>query len=189
MIAMVEGAKRQKTPNEIALTILLVALTHRVPGRHGHAAAVSRIFSVEAAEAGTPVTLTALIALLVCLIPTTIGGLLSAIGVAGMSRMMQANVIATSGRAVEAAGDVDVLLLDKTGTITLGNRQASRLPAGARRRPSSELADAAQLASLADETPEGRSIVVLAKQKFNLRERDMAGAGRAASCPSPRRRA
>ena len=122
-------------------------------------------------------SITALIALLVCLIPTTIGGLLSAIGVAGMSRMMQANVIATSGRAVEAAGDVDVLLLDKTGTITLGNRQAIGLPARAGRHASSELADAAQLASLADETPEGRSIVVLAKQKFNLRERDIAALG------------
>ena len=117
-------------------------------------------------------TITALIALLVCLIPTTIGGLLSAIGVAGMSRMMQANVIATSGRAVEAAGDVDVLLLDKTGTITLGNRQATAfLPAPG--VTEQDLADAAQLASLADETPEGRSIVVLAKQRFNLRERDL----------------
>ena len=117
-----------------------------------------------------------LVALLVCLIPTTIGGLLSAIGIAGMGRMLQANVIATSGRAVEAAGDVDVLLLDKTGTITLGNRQASRScrAAGVTER---ELADAAQLASLADETPEGRSIVVLAKQKFNLRERDIAALG------------
>jgi K+-transporting ATPase ATPase B chain len=121
---------------------------------------------------GTPVTITALIALLVCLIPTTIGGLLSAIGVAGMSRMMQANVIATSGRAVEAAGDVDVLLLDKTGTITLGNRQAAAfIPAPG--VTEQELADTAQLASLADETPEGRSIVVLAKQRFKLRERDL----------------
>jgi K+-transporting ATPase ATPase B chain len=171
MIAMVEGAKRQKTPNEIALTILLVALTiiflivivTLLP---------FSLFSVAVAKGGAPITITALVALLVCLIPTTISGLLSAIGVAGMSRMMQSNVIATSGRAVEAAGDVDVLLLDKTGTITLGNRQASSfLPApglGAR-----ELADAAQLASLADETPEGRSIVVLAKQQFNLRERDL----------------
>ena len=131
---------------------------------------------MDAAKAGTPVTLTALVALLVCLIPTTIGALLSAIGIAGMSRMLQANVIATSGRAVEAAGDVDVLLLDKTGTITLGNRQA---PRSCRRRAcrSSELADAAQLASLADETPEGRSIVVLAKQRFNLRERDIQALG------------
>jgi K+-transporting ATPase ATPase B chain len=171
MISMVEGAKRQKTPNEIALTILLVALTlvflvvivTLLP---------FSLFSVEASKSGSPVTITALVSLLVCLIPTTIGGLLSAIGVAGMSRMMQANVIATSGRAVEAAGDVDVLLLDKTGTITLGNRQAAAfLPAPGVKEL--ELADAAQLASLADETPEGRSIVVLAKQKFNLRERDL----------------
>lgn len=131
------------------------------------------LFSVAAAQAGSPITITVLIALLVCLIPTTIGGLLSAIGVAGMSRMMQANVIATSGRAVEAAGDVDVLLLDKTGTITLGNRQASAFFAapGVTER---DLADVAQLASLADETPEGRSIVVLAKQKFNIRERELS---------------
>jgi K+-transporting ATPase ATPase B chain len=130
------------------------------------------LFSVDAAKAGTPITITVLIALLVCLIPTTIGGLLSAIGVAGMSRMMQANVIATSGRAVEAAGDVDVLLLDKTGTITLGNRQASAFfPAPG--VSEQQLADVAQLASLADETPEGRSIVVLAKQRFNIREREM----------------
>jgi potassium-transporting ATPase ATP-binding subunit len=177
MIAMVEGAKRQKTPNEIALTILLVALTivflivivTLLP---------FSIFSVNAAKAGTPITMTALIALLVCLIPTTIGGLLSAIGVAGMSRMMQANVIATSGRAVEAAGDVDVLLLDKTGTITLGNRQASVfLPAP--HVTETELADAAQMASLADETPEGRSIVVLAKALFNIRERDIKALGAA----------
>ena len=129
MIAMVEGAKRQKTPNEIALTILLVALTIVFLVVTVTLLPFS-IFSVEANKLGTPVTITALIALLVCLIPTTIGALLSAIGVAGMSRMMQANVIATSGRAVEAAGDVDVLLLDKTGTITLGNRQASRLHSG-----------------------------------------------------------
>ncbi len=134
------------------------------------------LFSVEVSKVGSPVTITALVALLVCLIPTTIGGLLSAIGVAGMSRMMQANVIATSGRAVEAAGDVDVLLLDKTGTITLGNRQAAAfLPAPG--VTEQELADAAQLASLADETPEGRSIVVLAKQRFNLRERDLRALG------------
>jgi K+-transporting ATPase ATPase B chain len=134
------------------------------------------IFSIEIARAGSAVTVTTLVALLVCLIPTTIGALLSAIGVAGMSRMMQANVIATSGRAVEAAGDVDVLLLDKTGTITLGNRQASAFyPAPG--IGEQQLADAAQLASLADETPEGRSIVVLAKQKFNLRERDLASLG------------
>jgi K+-transporting ATPase ATPase B chain len=172
MIAMVEGARRQKTPNEIALTILLVALTivflivtvTLLP---------FSLFSVEAAKAGTPISITVLIALLVCLIPTTIGGLLSAIGVAGMSRMMQANVIATSGRAVEAAGDVDVLLLDKTGTITLGNRQAAAFVA-APGVTEQQLADVAQLASLADETPEGRSIVVLAKQRFNIREREMA---------------
>jgi K+-transporting ATPase ATPase B chain len=175
MISMVEAAKRQKTPNEIALTILLVALTlvflivivTLLP---------FSLFAVEAGKAGSPITITALVALLVCLIPTTIGGLLSAIGVAGMSRMMQANVIATSGRAVEAAGDVDVLLLDKTGTITLGNRQATVfLPAPG--VTEQELADAAQLASLADETPEGRSIVVLAKQRFNLRERDLSTLG------------
>ncbi|MFM0516125.1 MULTISPECIES: potassium-transporting ATPase subunit KdpB [Caballeronia] len=172
MIAMVEGAKRQKTPNEIALTILLVALTLVLLFATATLLPFS-MFSVEAAKQGHVVTITALVALLVCLIPTTIGGLLSAIGVAGMSRMMQANVIATSGRAVEAAGDVDVLLLDKTGTITLGNRQASMFVAapGIAER---DLADAAQLASLADETPEGRSIVVLAKQRFNIRERDMA---------------
>lgn len=165
MIAMVEGAQRRKTPNEIALTILLVALTIVFL----LATATLWPFS---AYGGTAVSITVLIALLVCLIPTTIGGLLSAIGVAGMSRMLGANVIATSGRAVEAAGDVDVLLLDKTGTITLGNRQASDfLPA-----PSVDektLADAAQLSSLADETPEGRSIVILAKQRFNLRQRDV----------------
>ncbi|VWD28472.1 potassium-transporting ATPase subunit B [Burkholderia aenigmatica] len=171
MIAMVEGAKRQKTPNEIALTILLVALTLVLLFATATLLPFS-IFSIEAAKAGHVVTITALVALLVCLIPTTIGGLLSAIGVAGMSRMMQANVIATSGRAVEAAGDVDVLLLDKTGTITLGNRQASAfMPAP--RVSEHDLADAAQLASLADETPEGRSITVLAKQRFNIREREM----------------
>ncbi|MFZ5551445.1 MAG: potassium-transporting ATPase subunit KdpB [Pseudomonadota bacterium] len=171
MIAMVENAKRQKTPNEIALTILLVALTIVFLGVVVTLLPMSE-FSVAAAGTGQPVSLLVLIALLVCLIPTTIAGLLSAIGVAGMSRMMQANVIATSGRAVEAAGDVDVLLLDKTGTITLGNRQASAfVPAAGVKE--AELADAAQLASLADETPEGRSIVVLAKQKFNLRERDL----------------
>lgn len=171
MIAMVEGAKRQKTPNEIALTILLVALTLVLLFATATLLPFS-MFSVESAKAGHVVSITALVALLVCLIPTTIGGLLSAIGVAGMSRMMQANVIATSGRAVEAAGDIDVLLLDKTGTITLGNRQASSFtPApGVNER---HLADAAQLSSLADETPEGRSIVVLAKQRFDIREREM----------------
>jgi len=176
MIAMVEGARRQKTPNEIALTILLVALSIVFLVVTATLLPFS-LYSVAAAKAAglasAPVTITVLVALLVCLIPTTIGGLLSAIGVAGMSRMMQANVIATSGRAVEAAGDVDVLLLDKTGTITLGNRQAAAfIPApGVTER---ELAEAAQLASLADETPEGRSIVVLAKQKFDLRARPMA---------------
>ncbi|MBB3307963.1 MULTISPECIES: potassium-transporting ATPase subunit KdpB [unclassified Enterobacter] len=169
MIAMVEGAKRRKTPNEVALTILLVSLT-----------IVFLLATVTlwpfSAYGGTPVSITVLVALLVCLIPTTIGGLLSAIGVAGMSRMLGANVIATSGRAVEAAGDVDVLMLDKTGTITLGNRQATQfLPAPG--VSEQQLADAAQLASLADETPEGRSIVVLAKQKFNLRERDLSSMG------------
>ena len=175
MIAMVENAKRQKTPNEIALTILLVALTIVFLIVTATLLPFSQ-FSVDVAQSGSPVSITVLVALLVCLIPTTIAGLLSAVGVAGMSRMMQANVIATSGRAVEAAGDVDVLLLDKTGTITLGNRQASVfLPAEG--VGEAELADAAQLASLADETPEGRSIVVLAKQRFALRERDVAALG------------
>jgi K+-transporting ATPase ATPase B chain len=172
MIAMVEGAKRQKTPNEIALTILLVALTLVLLFATATLLPFS-MFAVDTMKAGHVVTITALVALLVCLIPTTIGGLMSAIGVAGMSRMLQANVIATSGRAVEAAGDVDVLLLDKTGTITLGNRQASSFTA-APGLSEQDLADAAQLASLADETPEGRSIVVLAKQRFNLRQREMA---------------
>ncbi len=162
MISMVEGAKRQKTPNEVALTILLVALTIVFLVVTVTLLPFS-IFSVGAAGAGTVVSLTALIALLVCLIPTTIGGLLSAVGVAGMSRMMQANVIATSGRAVEAAGDVDVLLLDKTGTITHGNRQASTfLPAPG--VSESTLAARAVQASMADETPEGRSIVTLAQK-------------------------
>lgn len=162
MIGMVEAAKRQKTPNEIALTILLVALT-LVFLMVTVTLLPYSIFSVGAMNAGTVVPLTALVALLVCLIPTTIGGLLSAVGVAGMSRMMQSNVIATSGRAVEAAGDVDVLLLDKTGTITLGNRQASAfLPAPG--VVQQRLARAALLASLADETPEGRSIVELARR-------------------------
>ena len=163
MIAMVEGAKRQKTPNEIALTILLLALTIVFVAVTATLLPYS-LFAVAQAKQGLPVSITVLVALLVCLIPTTIAGLLSAIGVAGMSRMMEAKVIATSGRAVEAAGDVDVLLLDKTGTITLGNRQASAFhpTAGV---SEFELADAAQLASLADETPEGRSIVVLAKTR------------------------
>jgi potassium-transporting ATPase ATP-binding subunit len=175
MIAMVESASRQKTPNEIALTILLVALTIVFLLATATLLPYS-LYSVAVTKLGTPITITALIALLVCLIPTTIGALLSAIGVAGMSRMLQANVIATSGRAVEAAGDVDVLLLDKTGTITLGNRQAAAfIPAAG--VTEEELADAAQLASLADETPEGRSVVVLAKQRFRLRERDLAALG------------
>jgi len=160
MISMVEGAKRQKTPNEIAHTILLVALTLVFLVVTATLLPFS-IFSVGVAGTGTVVSITALIALLVCLIPTTIGGLLSAVGVAGMSRMMQANVIATSGRAVEAAGDVDVLLLDKTGTITHGNRQASSfLPAPG--ISELQLAHCAKQSSMADETPEGRSIVALA---------------------------
>jgi K+-transporting ATPase ATPase B chain len=165
MISMVEGAKRQKTPNEIALTILLVALTIVFLVVTVTLLPYS-LFSVDAAQSGSAVSITALVALLVCLIPTTIGGLLSAVGVAGMSRMMQANVIATSGRAVEAAGDVDVLLLDKTGTITHGNRQASTfIPAPG--VTVSQLAACAAQASQADETPEGRSIVVLAERLRN----------------------
>ena len=168
MISMVEGAKRHKTPNEIALNILLVALTIVFLVVVVTLLPMS-VFSVANAKLGTVVSITALVALLVCLIPTTIGALLSAIGVAGMSRMMAHNVIATSGRAVEAAGDVDVLLMDKTGTITLGNRQAAgMIPAPG--LPERQLAEAAQLASLADETPEGRSIVILAQQKFKLRD-------------------
>ena len=171
MISMVEGAKRQKTPNEIALDILLAGLTIIFLLATATLLPYS-IYSVKAAGQGSPVSVTTLVALLVCLIPTTIGGLLSAIGIAGMDRMIQANVIAMSGRAVEAAGDVDVLLLDKTGTITLGNRQATAfIPvAGVEQRA---LADAAQLASLSDETPEGRSIVVLAKELFGIREHDI----------------
>lgn len=169
MIGLIEGARRQKTPNEIALNILLAAFTiiflvvcmTLLP---------YSIFSVQNTGQGSPITITVLIALLVCLIPTTIGGLLSAIGIAGMDRMIQRNVIALSGRAVEAAGDVDVLLLDKTGTITLGNRQAVEfLPIG--NVQPNELAEIAQLSSLADETPEGRSIVILAKEKYGLRGR------------------
>ena len=175
MISMVEGAKRQKTPNEIALDILLAGLTlifllatvTLVP---------FSLYSVRAAGHGSPVSMTVVVALLICLIPTTIGGLLSAIGIAGMDRMIQANVIALSGKAVEAAGDVDVLLLDKTGTITLGDRRATEfLPLTGTTAKS--LADAAQLASLADETPEGRSIVVLAKKEFGIRERDIKALG------------
>ena len=175
MIAMVENAKRSRTPNEIALAILLAGLTLIFLKTTATLLPFS-LYSVSTAGHGTPISITVLVALLVCLIPTTIGGLLSAIGIAGMDRMIQANVIATSGRAVEAAGDIDVLLLDKTGTITLGNRLASRfIPA-----PGvgiEELADAAQLASLADETPEGRSIVVLAKQQHGIRGRDLTALG------------
>ena len=175
MIAMVEGAKRQKTPNEIALNILLAALTIVFLLATVTLLPFS-LFAVSEAGKGTPVTVTVLVALLVCLIPTTIGALLSAIGIAGMDRMLQANVLAMSGRAVEAAGDVDILLLDKTGTITLGNRQATAfVPAeGVAIR---QLADAAQLASLSDETPEGRSVVVLAKENFQIRERDLRSLG------------
>jgi K+-transporting ATPase ATPase B chain len=172
MIAMVEGAKRGRTPNEIALSILLAMMTLVFLLATATLAPFSQ-FAVTAAGQGSVITMTVLVALLVCLIPTTIGALLSAIGIAGMDRMVRANVIATSGRAVEAAGDVDVLLLDKTGTITLGDRQASAfIPAPG--VSEQELADVAQLASLADETPEGRSIMVLAKQKFQLRGRDLA---------------
>jgi potassium-transporting ATPase ATP-binding subunit len=175
MIAMVENAKRQRTPNEIALAILLAGLTLIFLKTTATLLPFS-LYSISAAGHGTPISITVLVALLVCLIPTTIGGLLSAIGIAGMDRMIQANVIATSGRAVEAAGDVDVLLLDKTGTITLGNRLASSfIPAPG--VSIAELADAAQLASLADETPEGRSIVVLAKQQHGIRGRELTGLG------------
>jgi len=173
MIALVEGAKRQKTPNEIALTILLSGLSIifllavvTLPSFFGYSLTASGLTQSQ------NLTLPVLIALLVCLIPTTIGGLLSAIGISGMDRLLQRNVIATSGRAIEAAGDVDVLLLDKTGTITLGNRMATGfIPAEG--ISIEELADAAQLSSLSDETPEGRSIVVLAKEKFNIRGRDV----------------
>jgi K+-transporting ATPase ATPase B chain len=171
MIAMVEGARRQKTPNEIALTILLVALTLVFLVVTATLLPFSA-YAVGAGGGGAIVTVTVLVALLVCLIPTTIGGLLSAIGIAGMDRLLHANVMAMSGRAVEAAGDVDVLLLDKTGTITLGNRQATELIVADGVDPR-QLADAAQLASLSDETPEGRSIVVLAKEKYGLRERHL----------------
>jgi K+-transporting ATPase ATPase B chain len=167
MISLVEGAKRQKTPNEIALSILLSGFTIIFLVVCITLLPFSQ-FSVQAAGQGTPITITVLVALLICLIPTTIGGLLSAIGIAGMDRLIQRNVIAMSGRAVEAAGDVDVLLLDKTGTITLGNRQAVEfIPVGG--TDPIDLAEAAQLASLVDETPEGRSIVILAKEKYNLR--------------------
>jgi K+-transporting ATPase ATPase B chain len=167
MISLVEGANRQKTPNEIALTILLAVLTIIfLP--------VVVVLQPFGHYAGATVSVVILVSLLVCLIPTTIGALLSAIGIAGMDRLVQRNVLAMSGRAVEAAGDVQTLLLDKTGTITLGNRMASDFfPASG--HTEEEVADAAQLASLADETPEGRSIVVLAKERFNIRERDLAG--------------
>jgi K+-transporting ATPase ATPase B chain len=175
MIALVENAKRQRTPNEIALSILLAKFTLIFL-----LACVTllpfSIYAVKAAGQGDPISITVLVALLVCLIPTTIGALLSAIGIAGMDRMIQANVIATSGRAIEAAGDVDVLLLDKTGTITLGNRQASAF-APVPGVTSETLANAAQLASLPDETPEGRSIVVFAKDRYGLRERDLKALG------------
>ncbi len=167
MITLVEGANRQKTPNEIALTILLAVLTIIF---------IPVVVSLEAfgIYAGATLSVVVLVALLVCLIPTTIGALLSAIGIAGMDRLVQRNVLAMSGRAVEAAGDVQTLLLDKTGTITLGNRMASDFyPVGG--HSERDLADAAQLASLADETPEGRSIVVLAKDRFNIRERQLEG--------------
>ncbi len=173
MIALVEGAKRQKTPNEIALTILLSGLTIifllvvvAMPAYFGYSLKASGI------SAEHNLSLPVLISLLVCLIPTTIGGLLSAIGISGMDRLLQKNVIATSGKAIEAAGDTDVLLLDKTGTITLGNRMATEfIPSNGISKE--YLADVAQLASLADETPEGRSIVILAKEQFNIRGRDM----------------
>lgn len=172
MIALVEGAKRQKTPNEIALTILLSGLTIIFLLAVVSLRAFAAYGEAESGIVETAATVPVLIALLVCLIPTTIGGLLSAIGISGMDRMIQRNVLATSGRAVEAAGDVDVLLLDKTGTITLGNRMATNFIPAAGIAPD-RLADAAQLSSLADETPEGRSIVVLAKEKFGLRGREL----------------
>ncbi len=175
MIALVEGAERQKTPNEIALNILIAGMTliflFAVATLQPFA-----IYSIASAGAGAVPTVAVLVSLLVCLIPTTIGGLLSAIGIAGMDRVMQHNVLAMSGKAVEASGDVDTLLLDKTGTITLGNRQAVEfIPVQG--VSEAELADAAQLSSLADETPEGRSIAVLAKQKFQLRGREVAEPG------------
>lgn len=171
MISLVEGAKRQKTPNELALTILLAALTIIFLLVCSTLLPFS-IYSVTAAKSGSVISITILLALFVCLAPTTIGALLSAIGISGMDRMIQANVIALSGRAVEAAGDVDVLLLDKTGTITLGNRHATEfIPANG--VSIDDLTDAVQLASLADETPEGRSIVILAKDKYGLAERDI----------------
>lgn len=173
MIAMVEGANRKKTPNEIALQILLVALSIIFVLVTASLYAYS-VFSAGQAGMENPTSVVSLVALLICLAPTTIGALLSAIGIAGMSRLNQANVLAMSGRAIEAAGDTDVLLLDKTGTITLGNRQAAAfLPVDG--VTEEELADVAQLSSLADETPEGRSIVVLAKERFDLRGRELGG--------------
>jgi K+-transporting ATPase ATPase B chain len=175
MIGLIEGAKRRKTPNEIALDILLAALTIVFLLVCATLLPYAQ-YAVASSGRGTPISVTVLVALLVCLIPTTIGGLLSAIGIAGMDRMLRKNVIAMSGRAVEAAGDVDVLLLDKTGTITLGNRQAvAFIPASG--VTEAALADAAQLSSLADETPEGRSIVVLAKSAHGIRERDVGTLG------------
>lgn len=173
MISLVEGAKRQKTPNELALTILLAALTMVFLVVCVTLLPLS-IYSVKATNSGTVVSITVLIALFVCLSPTTIGGLLSSIGIAGMDRMLQANIIVLSAKVVETAGDIDTLILDKTGTITLGNRQATEFVA-AEGVDISRLADAAQLASLADETPEGRSIVVLAKEKYGLRGREVTG--------------
>jgi K+-transporting ATPase ATPase B chain len=174
MISLVEGAKRQKTPNEIALSILLIGLTAVFIVVSATLWAFSQYSVQTAAGAGSVVTVTVLISLFVCLAPTTIGGLLSAIGIAGMDRLIQRNVITTSGRAIEAAGDVDVLLLDKTGTITLGNRQAVEL-IEVDGTDIMDLAETSQLASLADETPEGRSIVVLAKEKYGLRGRTVGG--------------
>ena len=172
MIAMVEGAARKKTPNEIALQIFLVALSI-IFILVTMSLYTYSIFSAKQAGIDNPTSVTTLVALLVCLAPTTIGALLSAIGIAGMSRLNQANVLAMSGRAIEAAGDVDILMLDKTGPITLGNRQATAfIPVDG--VSEQELADAAQLSSLADETPEGRSVVILAKEKFNIRERNLA---------------
>ncbi len=174
MISLVEGAKRQKTPNEIALTILLAGFTIIFLVVTATLLPFS-LYSAQAAGQGQAVTVTALVALLVCLIPTTIGGLLNAIGIAGMDRLIQRNVLAMSGRAVEAAGDVDVLLLDKTGTITLGNRQAVEfIPVNG--TPPKQLAELTQLASLADETPEGRSIVALAEKKFGVQANGRAAA-------------
>lgn len=171
MIAMVEGSSRKKTPNEIALQIFLVALTVIFILVTASLYSYS-LFSSKQLGVDNPTSITSLIALLVCLAPTTIGALLSAIGIAGMSRLNQSNVLAMSGRAIEAAGDVDILMLDKTGTITLGNRQAAEfIPVDG--HTEQELAEAAQLASLADETPEGRSVVILAKEKFGIRERNL----------------